>query len=374
MKILNILSDSNIGGAGRLLVHYLRNFDRARFDGWVALPKGSALIPAVRETGFPVIELEYGADQSWDRRSVGELRRVIRELRPDIVHCHSSLSGRVAAWLERVPGRFYTRHSVFPPSKKLTTFPGKQLNGLLNRVLSTDIVAVAEAAKKNLTDTGVPADMITVIINGVEPLREVTPAECEALRDALGVGRDDFVCGIVARLEDYKGHSYLLETAKTVLAARPATDFLIVGDGSQADALKKQAADLGITGNVLFTGFTDDVAPYYGIMDLNLNCSWGTEATSLALAEGMSAGVPAVATTYGGNPCMIEDGVNGLLVPEKDPGAMAAAILSLIDDPARLADLSAAARRVYAEKFTARAMTEQLEAMYERRGGERGFL
>lgn len=373
MKILNILSDSNIGGAGRLLVHYLRNFDRARFDGWVALPKGSALIPAVRETGFPVIELEYGADQSWDRRSVGELRRVIRELRPDIVHCHSSLSGRVAAWLERVPGRFYTRHSVFPPSKKLTTFPGKQLNGLLNRVLSTDIVAVAEAAKKNLTDTGVPADMITVIINGVEPLREVTPAECEALRDALGVGRDDFVCGIVARLEDYKGHSYLLETAKAVLAAHPATDFLIVGDGSQADALKKQAADLGITGNVLFVGFTDDVAPYYGIMDLNLNCSWGTEATSLALAEGMSAGVPAVATTYGGNPCMIEDGVNGLLVPEKDPDAMAAAILSLIDDPARLADFSAAARRVYAEKFTARAMTEQLEAMYERRGGERGF-
>lgn len=374
MKILNILSDSNIGGAGRLLVHYLRNFDRARFDGWVALPKGSALIPAVRETGFPVIELEYGADQSWDRRSVGELRRVIRELRPDIVHCHSSLSGRVAAWLEHVPGRFYTRHSVFPPSKKLTTFPGKQLNGLLNRVLSTDIVAVAEAAKKNLTDTGVPADMITVIINGVEPLRKVTPAECEALRDALGVGRDDFVCGIVARLEDYKGHSYLLETAKAVLAAHPATDFLIVGDGSQADALKKQAADLGITGNVLFAGFTDDVAPYYGIMDLNLNCSWGTEATSLALAEGMSAGVPAVATTYGGNPCMIEDGKNGLLVPEKDPGAMAAAILSLIDNPARLADLSAAARRVYAEKFTARAMTEQLEAMYERRGRERGFL
>ena len=374
MKILNILSDSNIGGAGRLLVHYLRNFDRARFDGWVALPKDSALIPAVRETGFPVIELEYGADQSWDRRSVGELRRVIRELRPDIVHCHSSLSGRVAAWLEHVPGRFYTRHSVFPPSKKLTTFPGKQLNGLLNRVLSTDIVAVAEAAKKNLTDTGVPADMITVIINGVEPLREVTPAECEALRDTLGVGRDDFVCGIVARLEDYKGHSYLLESAKKVLAAHPATDFLIVGDGSQADALKKQAADLGITGNVLFTGFTDDVAPYYGIMDLNLNCSWGTEATSLALAEGMSAGVPAVATTYGGNPCMIEDGKNGLLVPEKDPGAMAAAILSLIDDPERLADLSAAARRVYAEKFTARAMAEQLEAMYEARGEERGFL
>ena len=172
MKILNILTDSNIGGAGRLLVHVLRNFDRARFDGWVILPKGSALIPAVRETGFPVLEMEYGADESWDRRSVRELRRMIRDLSPDVVHCHATLSGRVASWLEHVPCRFYTRHSVFPPPKRLTTFPGKQLNGLLNRVISTDIVAVAEAAKKNLTDTGVPEKMIT----GRSPRRNATPS------------------------------------------------------------------------------------------------------------------------------------------------------------------------------------------------------
>ena len=365
MKILNILTDTNVGGAGRLLVHVLRSLDRTRFDGWVVLPKGSALIPAVRAEGFPVIEMTWGADRSWDRRSVRELRRVIRELRPDVVHCHAALSGRVAAWLERVPCRFYTRHSVFPPPRKLTAFPGRQINGLLNRVISTDIVAVADAAKKNLTDTGVPERMITVIQNGVEPLRETSSAELDALRNALGIGRDDFVCGIAARLEDYKGHSYLLEAAKTVLASYPATDFLIVGEGTEADALKKQAADLGIAGNVIFAGFAEDVAPYYGIMDLNLNCSWGTEATSLALAEGMSAGVPAVATTYGGNPSVVTDGINGLLVPEKDPPALAAAICRLIGDPGLLADLSEGARRVYREKFTARAMTERLEAMYE---------
>ena len=61
------------------------------------------------------------------------------------------------------------------------------------------------------------------------------------------------------------------EAAKTVLASYPATDFLIVGEGTEADALKKQAADLGIAGNVIFAGFAEDVAPYYGIMDLNLN-------------------------------------------------------------------------------------------------------
>ena len=365
IRILNVLTDSNIGGAGRLLVNYLHNFDRTRFDSAVVLPKDSRLIPAVRAEGYDVIETEYGRDKSWDRRAVGELRRIIREWKPDIVHTHSSLSARAAAWQCGVPARFYTRHCAFEPSKRLTTFPGKQLNGLMNRVLSTDIVAVAEAAKKNLTDTGVPEGMITVIINGVEPLRETSPAENEALRCELGIGRDDFVCGIVARLEDYKGHSYLLDTAKTVLASKPGTVFLIVGEGTERERLEKRAAELGIAGQVIFTGFCDDVAPYYGIMDLNLNCSWGTETSSLALSEGMSVGVPAVATTYGGNPYMITEGVNGLLVPEKDAGAMADAILKIMDDPALLKRLSDGARRLYREKFTARAMTEQLERMYE---------
>ena len=365
IRILNVLTDSNIGGAGRLLVNYLHNFDRTRFDSAVVLPKDSRLIPAVRAEGYDVIETEYGRDKSWDRRAVGELRRIIREWKPDIVHTHSSLSARAAAWQCGVPARFYTRHCAFEPSKRLTAFPGKQLNGLMNRVLSTDIVAVAEAAKKNLTDTGVPEGMITVIINGVEPLRETSAAENEALRCELGIGRDDFVCGIVARLEDYKGHSYLLDTAKTVLASKPGTVFLIVGEGTERERLEKRAAELGIAGQVIFTGFCDDVAPYYGIMDLNLNCSWGTETSSLALSEGMSVGVPAVATTYGGNPYMITEGVNGLLVPEKDAGAMADAILKIMDDPALLKRLSDGARRLYREKFTARAMTAQLERMYE---------
>lgn len=375
IKILNVLTDSNIGGAGRLLVNYLHNFDRTRFDSAVVLPRDSRLIPAVRAEGYDVIETEYGRDESWDRRAVRELRRIIRDYQPDIVHTHSSLSARVAAWQCGVPARFYTRHCAFEPSKKLTSFPGKQINGLMNRVLSTDIVAVADAAKKNLTDTGVPADMITVIINGVEPLRETSPEENDALRERLGIGREDFVCGIVARLEDYKGHAYLLQSAKTVVEARPGTVFLIVGEGTERERLEKQVADLGIAGQVIFTGFCDDVAPYYGIMNLNLNCSWGTETSSLALSEGMSVGVPAVATTYGGNPYMITEGVNGLLVPEKDADAMADAILKIMNDPALLKRLSDGARRLYREKFTARAMTEQLERMYEAayaRSGGRG--
>ena len=366
IKVLNILSDSNIGGAGRLLVNYLHNFDRTKFDVAVVLPKDSDLKPCVEAEGYHVYETIGGRDKSLDMGAVREMRRIIKEFGPDIVHTHSAFSGKLAAFLSGVPARFYTRHSAFPQPKKLTTFPGKQINGLINNTLATHIVAVAQAAKDNLTETGVSEKKITVIINGVEPMRQTSPKEQTELKRSLGIGENTFVCGISARLEDYKGHSYLLPTIKAVAEKHPDTVCLIIGGGTQESALKKQAEELGITQNIRFTGFVSDVAPYYNIMDLNLNCSIGTETSSLALSEGMSLSVPAIATTYGGNPYMITDGVNGFLVPERDSLAMAEKICLLIEDKELYDTLSRGAREMYELKFTASAMTRQLEALYER--------
>lgn len=365
IKVLHILSDTNVGGAGRLMVNYLHNFDRSKFDIRVVLPKDSQLIPFVTAEHYPVIEINHGRDRSFDMAAMREIKKIIKQYKPDIVHTHSAFSGKLAAWLCKVPCRFYTRHSAFPPSKKLTTFPGKQINGLVNNTLATDIVAVAEAAKENLTDTGVDAKKITVIINGSEEVRRIGAKANLALKQELHIPESAFVCGISARLEPYKGHATLLEAAKTVVSQHPDVVFLIIGSGSCGEALKNQAADLGIADKVRFVGFVNDVSPYYNIMDLNLNCSWGTETSCLALSEGMSLSIPAIATTYGGNPYMITEGVNGLLVPERDPGALADAILSLIRDHGTLAKFSEGARAMYEEKFTARGMTQQLEALYE---------
>lgn len=364
IKVLHILSDTNVGGAGRLMVNYLHNFDRTKFDIRVVLPKDSQLIPFIAAEHYPIIEIEHGRDKSFDMSAMREIRKIIKEYKPDIVHTHSAFSGKLAAWLCRVPCRFYTRHSAFPPSKRLTTFPGKQINGFVNNTLATDIVAVAEAAKENLTDTGVDPAKITVIINGSEQVRRIGTKAKLALKQELKIPESAFVCGISARLEPYKGHSTLLEAAKTVVSEHPDTVFLIIGAGSCDASLKDQAASLGISDRVRFIGFVNDVAPYYNIMDLNLNCSWGTETSCLALSEGMSLSIPAVATTYGGNPYMITEGVNGLLVPEKDPAALAEAILSLIRDPDRLASMSDGARAMYEEKFTASGMTRRLEELY----------
>ncbi len=368
IKVLNIITDTNIGGAGRILVQYLRCFDRDRFDVVNAVPSGSALIPLIEAEGYTVIETKYGHDKSYERGAVGELRRIIKDVRPDIVHTHSSLAGKIAAYLCGVKSRIYTRHCVFDMPKRLTTFPGKQINGFVNNTLSTAIVAVANAAADNLTETGVDPDKITVIINGVEPMPERSESEGVAFRSSLGIGEDEFVCLISARLEVYKGHSYLIDTAKIVKDSgcdRPVR-FILMGDGAERENLERRAAELGVSDIVMFTGFVKNVADYYNIADISLNCSWGTEASSLALAEGMSLGRPAVVTDFGGNPYMITDGVNGLVVPKRDSAAMAEAILKIVGSPELYRTLSDGARSEYKSKFTSDVMTRNLEALYER--------
>lgn len=373
IRVLHFISDSNIGGAGRLLLHCLRHFDRTQFDIAVVLPRGSALVSLIAETGTRMIETEHGRDASHERGALAAFQQIIRAEKPDIVHTHSAFDARLAAYFCGVKSRIYTRHSVFEPSPKLTSFPGKQVSGFVNNTLATRIIAVADAAADNLTATGVRADKITVILNGVEPLSRTSGAERAALRQSLGIRETDFVCGISARMEPYKGHSYLLQTARAVCDVRDNVRFLVMGTGSVYDETVQAAKEMGLADRVLFTGFCPDVTPYYSIMDLSLNCSWGTEATSLALLEAMSLGLPTVATDFGGNPGVIANGENGILTPVRDSAAMADAIVKIASDAALYRTLSDGARRIFHEKFTADAMTRQIEQLYLEEAARCGF-
>lgn len=364
IRVIQILTDSNIGGAGRLLVNYLHNFDKKEFQMLVVLPEGAELAPLVEAEGYPVRTIQHGRDKSFDMAAVGELKAIIRQFRPDIVHCHSSFSGKLAAWLCHVPGRFYTRHCAFPQPKKLTTFPGKQINGFVNNTLSTHIVAVAKAAMDDLTVTGVDPKKITVIINGVEPMRQATEEEKTALRTKLGWSENNFVIGISARLEEYKGHTYLLQAVEKLRDSHPDLRVLVIGGGSLDEALRKEATERGISDMVHFTGFVLDVAPWYGLMDLSINCSIGTETSCLALSEGYSLGIPAVASDFGGNPYMVTNDRNGYIVPQRDPDVLAKTIVKIMDDPTLHEKLCVGAWESYKEKFTASAMTGQLEDLY----------
>ena len=363
MKILHIVTDTNIGGAGRLLLAVLKNIDRERFSVSVAVPKNSALTPLIENIGVKVIPTEHGRDKSYEPAAVRELVRIIKREKPDIVHTHASLSGRLAARRCRVPIRIMTRHCAFGNKKSAERFPLKQLYGAFSDNLTTHYVATAEIAKRQLVAAGCSEKKITVIQNGAEKMRDENESEKAALRAALGIPENAFVVGISARLEEYKGHKYLIDAMEKI----DVNDvyLVVVGDGSLRAELEKYAAEKGVSDKVIFAGFQSDMAPYYSIFDIGVNCSYGAETTPLAITEAMSVGVPSVVTNSGGNADTVTDGYDGIVVDEKDPDALAAAIMSLYSDREKLKTLSNNARRSYGEKFSAEIMTEKYEKLYE---------
>ncbi len=363
IKVIHVLSDTNIGGAGRLLVNYLKHFDKSVFDIAVVLPKNSLLSPEVEKTGFRVIEVDGIADKSMDFSAIGILKKLFKQEKPDIVHTHSSMSAKIAAFVTGVPSRFYTRHCAYDPKKIMTVFPFKNILGAINMTLCNHIVAVAEAAKENLTDTGVKPEKVSVIINGVDALEEIDEAKKKEVKARYNIG-DSFAVGIVARLEEVKGHDYFVDAAKHVKDKGYNIKFLIIGTGTKEKQLKEKVKALGLEDTVIFTGFLNDVTEAVNIMDLNINCSFGTETSSLALSEGFSLGKPAVASMYGGNPYMITEGVNGFLTPVKESEKLAECIMKIYDDKELYLELSQGAKRLYGEKFTAEVMTKQLEKLY----------
>lgn len=369
-KIIEVSSDTNIGGAGKCLLALLENFDYSSFEVKVVLPKNSLLKPHIDKLNIPVIEVDGIADKSLDAGAIGELKRIFKAEKPDLVHTHASMSARIAA---RQAGAkvIYTRHSVFKPSKKISHGPGKLINGMINNYLADGIIAVAEAAKDNLTDTGVSAKKIRVILNGVDALKETSESEKSQLRERFGVKSGEKVVSIVARLEDIKGHEYFIEAADELIKKGIKARFFIAGTGSYENVLKEKVKAMNLTDNVIFTGFITDVDKLMAITDVQANASYGTEATSLALLEGMSIGIPAVVSDFGGNPGVIKTGRNGIVVPKQNSHALAEGLEKLLTDDELYKKMSAGAREIFNSTFTSKAMTENTENYYkEIIGGE----
>ena len=363
IKILNILTDSNIGGAGRCLINYLKYCDRTQFDVKVILPRGSQLIPEVLAVDTPVIEVDGIAERSFSAQAIFTLRKIIRQEKPAIVHTHGSFSGRIAGRLSGCKV-LYTRHSAFPVPEYMKKGPLHWLNGAVNSFFADHIIAVSPATAQNLTDSGIPEKKITIMMNGVEPLVRCDTESGRHLRARLSIPEGVFTAGILARLEPYKGHALLLEAAKELMEEGRDFRFLIGGSGSSEEQIRSGIRNMGLSERVLFLGFVENVPQVLSILDAQLNCSYGTEASSLALIEGMSLGLATVASDYGGNPWQVDDGVTGLLFPNKDAHQLAEKIRMLMDDPELLKKLRQNALQAYRSRFTGQIFAKNIEAVY----------
>jgi len=288
-------------------------------------------------------------------RSVKETAAALREFEPHIVHLHDAhavLVGALAAKLAGSPAVVVSRRVDF------------RINSRWKYTWAIDrIIAISAAVRAVLIDCGVPPQRICVVHSAIDLARlEELPAR-EPARQKLGLAAGELAVGMIAALTDHKGHRFLLEGWPRVIEREPRARLLLAGDGELADELKGLVARLGIGGSVRFLGFWEDVPGLLAALDL-FALSSHLEGLCTSLMDAMAAGLPVAATRAGGIPEVVAEGRTGMLVPERNPDALAEAILGLLADPERRRHMGEAGRERVRSEFGLQSMVEGTLAAY----------
>lgn len=361
VRLLHVITRLPVGGAERLIADTVRKLDRKRYESLVCCIQARGEIAAeIERAGVAVLCLERMQSRRFDWGAIGALARLLHGERIDLMHSHlyhANLYGRLACLRAGVPAVVSVHNTYTAP---------KLHRRLMNRFLARRtqrVIAVSEDIKRDLMrHDAIPAERIAVINNGVDFDRLATQTSRALARARLGIPEATVALGCVARLEEQKGHRFLLE-AMTLLKDLPLRLF-IVGDGRLRADLEQRAASLGVAHSTVFLGMRQDIPDVLKALDIYAMPSlW--EGLSIALLEAMAAGLPAVASDVGGVQQVLGDDEYGIRVPAANPGALAQAIRSLAENRERRTGLGSLARRRALDSFSLDTTLLALTRVYD---------
>jgi len=360
IRVLHVIATLDPAGAERQMVQLCRRLDPASFEPAVCcLTRGGPLEAPLADAGVQVSILHKRG--KCDLAAIRGLRSLIRRFRPDILHTWlptANTIGRLAALGRRIP--------VWVASERAADIWKGPLRRWLDRRLekhTARIICNAHALHRFLVQRiGLRAEKITVIPNGLDLAEFDEDASREPAAPAPRPHRGPLI-GSVGRLELQKGTAHLLAAMPRILSVLSDADLWIIGDGPQGPTLREQARDQGVSEHVHFLGYRSDVPALLKRLDLFVLPSlW--EGLPNAALEAMAAGRAVVATRVDGTPEAVADNTTGLLVPPRDPRALADAITHLLTHPDLRSRMGAAGRERVAELFSMDAMVQRTEAVY----------
>lgn len=365
-RILHLITRLPVGGAENVLVDIVRRLNPARYESLVCCIQAKGeLSGEIEKLGVPLRCLGRMRSKRFDWRAVRDLIRLVREERIAIVHSHlyhANLYGRIAAYLAGVPAVAHV-HNVYGQPK----LHRRLLNRLLARATAR-VIAVSDEIREDLIrHDAIDAPKISVIHNAIDLRRVDTELSREQARARLGVSEEQLLIGCVGRLEQQKGHRFLLEACSLLKDDGdlwPRLRVIVAGDGRLREELEKQAEALGLASSVRFLGTRHDVPEILRALDLYVMPSlW--EGLSIAMLEAMAAGLPIIISDVSGAARALGDDEHGIRVPPGDAAALARALWSLAREPGRRLALGASARRRVQENFSIDAMMSQLASIYD---------
>jgi L-malate glycosyltransferase len=346
------------GGQNQVLVTVMGLRALGHRTTLVAHPSGQ-LRERVHE-GLDLIPL--APTNEMDLAAAWRLSRLLKRLKPEIVHAHDPHGVAMAALALSM-----STELVKPPlvAARRVDFhlKGNSLSRWKYRQVDC-FICVSEAIRKMLISDGVPAARAVVVNEGID-LDRVDAAPPARLHEELWLPRHAPIIGNVAALVPHKGQRHLIDAASLVVRQVPDARFVIAGEGELHGALERQIRERRLEKHVILLGFRPDVLSLHKVFDVFVMSSV-TEGLGTSLLDAMACGKPVVATRAGGIPEVVEDGLTGLLVPTRDPEEMAAAIVRLLNDAALRRRMGEAALLSVRERFSVERMVLDTLRVYQR--------
>lgn len=352
IRVLHVIDSFDLGGGQTALLNLLRAANRERYEPEVACMHGRGVFwEEFERLGVPVHSL---SPRKWLPLYIPRLAALIRARRFDIVHCHLFGANWIAkplAALLGVPVRI--NHDQCNDALRYESSLAFALDQITNRC-SSHVCAVSKSTRDFLVKReGVPGERVSLVYNGVDLARFAPPAE--------RTSHERFVVLGVGRLHAQKNFALFLEVAQQF----PAAEFRVAGTGPEEAMLRALATSLGIAERVQFLGHVADTRALYADADALLMTS-RFEGTPLTVLEAMAMRLPIVAPRLDGIGEILSDGEDALLIDPPECAGFVAALTRLVAEPALTQRLTTSAEAKVRARFSAEAMTAQVEAIYER--------
>lgn len=379
MKVVHIITRMILGGAqeNTLLTvedqHHLFHDDVTLITGPAIGPEGSLIERArARELDVRIIpKLRREIQPVRDWQSYRQIVRILGEIKPQIVHTHSSkagILGRAAASVLGIPVVHTIHGSPFHPYQNRALYELYRQAEKWAARRCDRLISVSHAMTDQYVAAGIaPREKFTTVYSGmeVEPFLN-SPRPRDMVRGELGFQPDQIVVGKVARLFELKGHEYVIEAARVVVARNPAVRFLFVGDGVLRARLENQIAAAGLAAHFTFAGLVapEKVPELVAAMDIVVHASL-REGLARVLPQALIAGKPVISYDIDGAKEVVIPGETGFLLPPRSVAEMTEAILELASDSALRDRLGHTGRAKFTDQFRHETMTRHVREVYD---------
>jgi len=377
IKILFISHSSTMFGAERSLLLLLKNIDRNRFEPIIILPRFGPLKEKIERLNIKTYEVKSPWWVSGRKRNViwtilrlgycivreiislSKLYKIIKKEKIDVIYTNTivNFSGAIISCITQKPHIWHIRE-ILPGNPDLHFFlPYKVLFKFISRF--SNVVITNSCATADQFQSIIPNEKIRVIYNAVD-LNEFK--NILSFPNINGVKTTDYIVAVIGSLQRRKAQDDAIKAIKIVKEIIPNIKLLIVGEGSKKfkNYLKHLAFKLDVSDNVIFTGYRDDVPAILHRCNLLLVPSWN-EPFGRVVIEAMAAGIPVIGADSGGVKEIVKDGVNGYLVPPKDPIKIAEKIIYLFYHPMLAKKMGNEGRKIVKEKFSIQNYVKNIE-------------